>query len=321
MPHALRPGAAPLPARPAHRVLGAPFRFFFLAGVAQIALASLWWLWVLAARVVPALPPPASPVPDTVVHALLMTCGFAPFFMFGFMFTAGPRWLGVAPAGARRMAAARRSSPRLGALALLPLQVTGSGGAAHRRGRVRRRVAVAAAALRAADPASSAPDKVHATLVAASLAVGASCVAAFAAFGTAAHPWIAAAGVWGFLLPVFVTVCHRMIPFFTSGVRAVRHRVPAVVAARADGRRAARARDDRGRRARRVDVGRRPAGGRRAAAGDAALGLRAEHAQPPARDAAPGLRLVRHRVPACRRQLGADAAPARPAWDSRRCMR
>jgi len=26
------------------------------------------------------------------------------------------------------------------------------------------------------------------------------------------------AGVWLFLLPVFVVVCHRMIPFFTSGV-------------------------------------------------------------------------------------------------------
>jgi uncharacterized protein involved in response to NO len=217
IPHALPTGVAPSPIRPVQRVLGVPFRFFFLAGVAQIALASLWWLWVLAARVLPALPPPASPVPDTVVHALLMTCGFAPFFMFGFMFTAGPRWLGVLPPapGAWRPPALLAAAS---ALLMVPLQASGIGGL---------RFAAAAFAVGwlwlllrfvLLIRESTAPDKVHATLVAAGLAVGASCVAAFAAFGTAAHPWISSAGVWGFLLPVFVTVCHRMIPFFTSGV-------------------------------------------------------------------------------------------------------
>ncbi len=207
----------PLPLRPAQRLLAAPHRLFFLAGVAQIALASLWWLWVLAARVAPGLPAPAAPVPDTVLHALLMTCGFAPFFMFGFMFTAGPRWLSVLPPppGAWRAPALVAAA---GAFALVPLQVAGIGGL---------RIAAAVYALAwlwlllrfvLLIRKSTAPDKVHARLVAAGLAVGASCVAAFAAFGTAAHPWISSAGVWGFLLPVFVTVCHRMIPFFTSGV-------------------------------------------------------------------------------------------------------
>ena len=207
----------PLPLRPAQRLLAAPHRLFFLAGVAQIALASLWWLWVLAARVAPGLPAPAAPVPDTVLHALLMTCGFAPFFMFGFMFTAGPRWLSVLPPppGAWRTPALVAAA---GAFALVPLQVAGIGGL---------RIAAAVYALAwlwlllrfvLLIRKSTAPDKVHAKLVAAGLAVGASCVAAFAAFGTAAHPWISSAGVWGFLLPVFVTVCHRMIPFFTSGV-------------------------------------------------------------------------------------------------------
>jgi uncharacterized protein involved in response to NO len=217
LPHALHTGAAPLRSHSAQRVLGAPFRFFFLTGVAQIALASLWWLWVLAARVVPALPQPAAPMPDTVVHALLMICGFAPFFMFGFMFTAGPRWLSVLPPAPRAWRAPALLAAG-GALALVPLQATGIGGL---------RVAAAVYALAwlwlllrfvLLIRKSTAPDKVHPKLVAACLAVGASCVAAFAAFGTAAHPWLSSAGVWGFLLPVFVTVCHRMIPFFTSGV-------------------------------------------------------------------------------------------------------
>ena len=66
--------------------------------------------------------------------------------------------------------------------------------------------------------ASNAEDKLHATLVSGALCVGASVVAAFALFGPAAHGWVKGAGLWGFLLPVFVTVCHRMIPFFTASV-------------------------------------------------------------------------------------------------------
>ncbi len=84
------PDAAPL-------LFSVPHRLFFLAGVAVLALASLWWTWTMLARAWPALPAPASAVPDTVLHALVMTCGFAPLFMFGFLFTAGPRWLGMPP--------------------------------------------------------------------------------------------------------------------------------------------------------------------------------------------------------------------------------
>ncbi len=204
-------------AGPARLLLTVPHRLFFLAGVAQIAVASLWWLWVLAARVLPGLPPPASAMPDTVVHALVMTCGFAPFFMFGFMFTAGPRWLGVAPPPARDWAPAGVVAA-VAALSLVPLQAAGIDA-----------VRVAAAVYAAAwlwllfrfvllIRASANPDRIHAILVAAGLTAGVSCVVAFAAYGTAAYPLVAAAGVWLFLLPVFVTVCHRMIPFFTSGV-------------------------------------------------------------------------------------------------------
>ncbi len=198
-------------------LLTVPHRFFFLAGVAQIALVSVWWLWVLTARALPGLPLPASAMPDTVVHALVMTCGFAPFFMFGFMFTAGPRWLGVAPPPPRVWL-----PPGLvaagGALAIVPLQVAGIPA-----------LQVAAAAYAGGwlwllfrfvllIRASENPDRIHAMLVAAGLTAGMSCVATFAVHGAAAYPLVASAGVWLFLVPVFVTVCHRMIPFFTSGV-------------------------------------------------------------------------------------------------------
>ena len=66
--------------------------------------------------------------------------------------------------------------------------------------------------------ASRAPDKIHATLVLIAFVAGASTVLAFALFGSRAHPWVRDVGVWCFLIPVFATVCHRMIPFFTAGV-------------------------------------------------------------------------------------------------------
>jgi uncharacterized protein involved in response to NO len=210
----------PIPIRDARKpsprelLAGVPHRFFFLAGVTEIAVASLWWLWALAARITHVVPPPAAPMPDTAVHALVMIYGFAPFFMFGFMFTAGPKWLHVPPPPPRAWHVP-------GAIAavcvflMVPLQAFGIGGlrmlaagyalswlwlAAIFAGLVRR---------------SASPDKVHAKLVLAALVAGALAVGAFALLGMPAYPWLTTAGVWLFLLPVFVVVCHRMIPFFT----------------------------------------------------------------------------------------------------------
>jgi uncharacterized protein involved in response to NO len=193
-----------------------PHRFFFLAGVVQLVAVSLWWAWTLGARAWPELPPPRSAVPDTALHALLMIAGFAPFFMFGFLFTAGPRWLNVAPPQPRAWLPVGIVAA-IAAFLLVPLQLGGA--------LVALRLAAAAYAIGwlvlasrffALLRASRVPDKVHATLVLLAIVVGALCVAAFALFGAAAHRFVRIAGLYGFLLPAFVTVCHRMIPFFTA---------------------------------------------------------------------------------------------------------
>jgi uncharacterized protein involved in response to NO len=214
------PGALPA-TRPGRLLLTVPHRFFFLTGVIQIAVIALWWAWVLAARAWPIVPAPAAAIPETSLHALVMLCGFAPFFMFGFLFTAGPRWLGVEPPppSAWRPPGVLAA---LAALALVPLEVAGLA-----NGPFLLRLAAGAYAvgwlglalvfyrlIRASD----AEDRLHAILVLAALCVGASVVVAFAVFGPAAHGWVKGAGLWAFLLPVFVTVCHRMIPFFTASV-------------------------------------------------------------------------------------------------------
>ena len=160
-------------------------------------------------------------VPETSLHALLMLCGFAPLFMFGFLFTAGPRWLGVAPPPPAAWLPPGALAA-FAAVALVPLEAAGP--------------VPGPSALRAAAGAyavgwlwlayvffvlirsSRADDRMHATLVLLALVVGASAVMAFALYGPAAHAYVKGAGLWGFLLPVFVTVSHRMIPFFTANV-------------------------------------------------------------------------------------------------------
>lgn len=89
----------------------APHQLTFLAGMVVLVIGSLWWWSVQAAWV--AAPPR---MPPGQVHGLLMTFGFMPLFFMGFLFTAGPKWLRVAP---------------LPASALLPaigLQLVGWGG-------------------------------------------------------------------------------------------------------------------------------------------------------------------------------------------------
>jgi len=208
-------GAAPA-AGPLERLATVPHRFFFLSGVASLGLAALWWAWTLVARG-GALPAPPSAVPSTSLHAFLMIFGFAPFFMFGFLFTAGPRWLGMAPPPA----SAWRAPGALAAaslLAMLPLQAAPAWATQAAAGAYALAWAALLARFVALVRASPVDDKVHATLVAAALAAGCAGVAAFALAGVAAHGAVKFLGVWCFLLPVFVIVSHRMIPFFTANV-------------------------------------------------------------------------------------------------------
>jgi len=210
----------PAPPPSAASLLGSvPHRFFFLAAMAVLGLASLWWLWVQGARALALLPaplpaPPASVAP-TAVHAYAMLYGFPSLFMFGFLYTAGPRWLQLpAPPAADWLRPGLLAA--LGALLLILSQAgpawLGTGAVAlHALGWAA--LLVRFVRLIRASPAT---DRLHAVLVAAALGVGLAGAAAFAVGGAAWQPALKTSGLYGFLLPVFVVVCHRMIPFFTA---------------------------------------------------------------------------------------------------------
>jgi uncharacterized protein involved in response to NO len=209
------PPAAPHAAPPVWRLVASvPHRLFFAAAMFVLLVAAIAWAWALVARAGALDAPPLGPA-QPAWHLLAMVYGFFAFYMFGFLFTAGPRWLDVAPpppwqwrpAGIVALA---------GALAMLlaPTEPLARVGAAA--------YGFAWLALDAAFArllfASRARDKVHASLVLAAMLFGASGPLAYAAFAIDAYPWLAYAGTWLFAIPVFVVVCHRMIPFFTASV-------------------------------------------------------------------------------------------------------
>ena len=196
----------------------APHRLgFFLAMVVLVA-SGLWWAVVQVARSigVGGLYYALSP---TLVHSVVMVFGFIPLFFSGFLFTAGPKWLGVEPLPARALRVPLMAQAagwmvwlagahwRIGA-ALVGLAFATLGMVwmtAQFWGRVR---------------LSQAEDQVHARVIAGACALGClSLVGLWLSLAWGTRPldraWVFT-GLWGFVVVVYVAVAHRMIPFFTS---------------------------------------------------------------------------------------------------------
>jgi uncharacterized protein involved in response to NO len=196
--------------------LAAPHRLAFFAGASLLVVASLWWALTLAMRFSgTALPWSLSP---TTAHALWMVYGFMPLFFAGFLFTAGPRWLMLPPVAARSL---------LWPVALMALGwVTVLAGvhASHGLAALGLSLVACGFALLTARfgwlvRQSRVPDRDHAFIVLLGCAVAVIGLWA-AAIGVALqHDALARAaaqlGLWGGAGVVFVSIAHRMIPFFT----------------------------------------------------------------------------------------------------------
>ena len=77
-------------------LLLAPHRLGFFLAVVVLMYAAAWWALVQVDRVSAGLTLPYAMSPS-LGHAAVMTFGFIPLFFSGFLFTAGPKWLGVEP--------------------------------------------------------------------------------------------------------------------------------------------------------------------------------------------------------------------------------
>ena len=203
-------------------LFAAPHRLAFAAAALVLAASAAWWALAMLARWAGwAWPWNLAPAH---AHGLVMGFGFTPLFFAGFLFTAGPKWLGMPPVAASALWGPVRAmlagwgvfllgvhaptpgvAPLLGALGLAAV----AGGWSALVWRFARLVRVSPVA-----------DRVHATCIAAAAALGALLLAAAAGAmltGRVAmlRPLVLV-GLWGFVGVVYVTVAHRMIPFFTA---------------------------------------------------------------------------------------------------------
>jgi len=205
----------------------APHRLLFFAGMIALLLGMAWWTLHLMALRWPAeawtIAPAVAPVPAGWGHAILMQYLVLTPFIFGFLLTVFPRWLGL-PA-----LPVRRYLPIGVGLALAYVLAT-VGLAGHARllhlGVVLGLLAWALGLiqllrLQLASTASTASN-IHAQSTLFALCLGWCGLALFALY--LHHPdarLIYAAikiGGFGYLLPIYFTVCHRMLPFFAGCV-------------------------------------------------------------------------------------------------------
>jgi uncharacterized protein involved in response to NO len=213
------PAAPPPTAWRAARLLHAPHRLAFTAGALWLATSALWWAAALGARQLGLAVPWA--VPSSAAHGLVMALSFMPLFMLGFLFTAGPRWLGQPEVPARRLLAPVLAIGTGWGLVLVGVHVQAALAAAGLAAAAGGWIAALAAYLRLVRT-SPVPDRVHARLIGLASVLGALVMVA-AALGVALAEWTLVraathAALWGFAAPVFAIVAHRMIPFFTAGV-------------------------------------------------------------------------------------------------------
>lgn len=196
----------------------APHRSLFFAGTIAVLLSMLWWTLQLASIGFGWLAWPQPTIPPGWGHAVLIQYGLFPLFMFGFLLTTFPRWTNgpaVKPSRYIPVAGGVLGGYVLAHVGLLGMPVLLKVGVIVMLGGYLVGVATLAGVLRAGT------DRVrHAWSSLAAFCLGTLGLAAFLAwlFGASTDYAIASIklGTFGFLLPMYFTVCHRMLPFFSK---------------------------------------------------------------------------------------------------------
>ncbi len=201
----------------------APHRVMFLGGAVQALLAMAFWSLQIGSHYAGLWSLPVWPlltqIPMTTWHALVMGSGVFPWFVFGFILTAGPRWQGAGDLGQKQFLPPFLLLAGGWVLAwlalLLPVLLVFGLALAAIGWALVARILTRIALL----PALS---REHIRYVALAAWLGVIGLACYLLLALAGDPAWGRVGtmltLWGFLLPVFATVAHRMLPFFTSAV-------------------------------------------------------------------------------------------------------
>lgn len=210
---------------PVSILFAAPHRLAFLGGSLSLAATALWWPMRLAALHLGWAAPPTGALPATLLHAPALLLLVYPAFIFGFLMTVFPRWIGQPDLGQRQF-----GPVSTGLVAGLGLTIAGLWSGSD--GLVRSGFSIFAvgwalgllvlAAVIRTSRKSGQPHCWHALSALAALSIGLGALALVTAFLFGGDPrslrWGNVLGLNGFILPVFLTVAHRMVPFFAGNV-------------------------------------------------------------------------------------------------------
>lgn len=210
---------------PVRILFAAPHRLAFLVGSLALAAMALWWPVRLAALHFGWPEPPTGTLPATLLHAPSLLLQVYPAFIFGFLLTVFPRWMGQPDLNARQFGLVSAGFAASTAASVLGLWTGADAlvrigflicGAAWTSGLV-----VLALVVRANRRAGR-PPCWHAISALAALTIGLGALSLVCAFLIAGDPrtlrWGNVLGLNGFILPIFLTVAHRMVPFFAGNV-------------------------------------------------------------------------------------------------------
>lgn len=201
-----------------HPLFFAPHRAMFLSGTVMLVVVFFLWAVEIAARAA-ILPSLGWVLPPGWAHVLLTVGGAFPFFVFGFLMTAMPRWQSMGEIASSRWLGGWRLlalgwPAAIAGLWFGPLLAVGLAIVLY--GWMRLAAVLWTVAFR------SQPDPLHARAAWWGVAGGGLSIFAWLVFALGGGAgWARVgieAGVWWFLLPVFFSVCHRMVPFFSSNI-------------------------------------------------------------------------------------------------------
>jgi uncharacterized protein involved in response to NO len=203
-------------------IAAAPHRLLFFVGAGNVLLAMCWWmLWLVDARW-RLIGLPESPLFGGWAHAFVMQYQVLPPFIFGFLLTVFPRWMGL-----RDLSRWHYLPVGLGLLSGQVLFLVGLLGFPHlvHLGVINTLAGWVAGLVILLHLAWQDGGKTwHAVSCSVALCLGLIGLVLFAWFlhGNDARLAFASVkfGSFGLLLPIYVTVAHRMFPFFAGNVVA-----------------------------------------------------------------------------------------------------
>jgi len=206
-------------------VFAATHRPLFLAGVLNFALLMIWWTATLFDIYIWPIGMGSADVPASLLHAPVMLFLMAPSFFFGFLLTVFPRWIGYPDLGRSQYVPIGSAFIIASILAWFALI-----------GGDYRLLAVALCVagigwltalwhmilLLTAERRDGKGPTWHGWSAFAALCFGLAglgfSVKFLVTLDAQAYQIASSLGTFGFLLPVFFTVAHRMIPFFAGNV-------------------------------------------------------------------------------------------------------